>query len=483
MADGKADHAVAERARTALDRLVSLRESDIAGAASEDLVKRWGGVYYDKSQDEYGVGAALSNLQAAAFKEFGGTNALYPATWPSVATMQAELIAFVVKLLGGVPGSACGMLASGGTESVLLAALAHREEAYARGVARPEIIASSTAHPAIHKAAFYFGMELKLVHPEPGTLRLRREDVEPLCSASTALIYASAPSFAHGVVDDVRGLAKLAASHGCGLHVDNCLGGILLQHMHRAGLLRKGGDAEAAAEALRLPGVTSVSVDLHKYGYCSKGVSAVVFHDAALRRRVVHPVVAVSGNAVSGGNYATPTLQGSRGGGPIAAAWATVRCMAGDGYLAAARRLHHAFETMHRGLAEVPGIEPVGDGELCILAFRSLAFPEQALAKAMRARGWNLSASENPRCLGICVGEQHCSAAGSFLADLRAAALECAAPAAGAGIEEGDREPAAAAGPYAAAEAGATEDKMRLRLLQSVERGLDECSGPPESKL
>lgn len=479
MTDGKADTSVGERARKALERLLSFRDSDVLGASKEDLVKRWGGIYYDKVKDEYGVGSALSALQESAMKEFGGTNALYPAIWPSVATMHAELIAFVVKLLGGTSDSGCGVLVSGGTESVLLAALAHREEAYARGVARPQIIASSTAHPAIHKAAFYFGMDLKLVHPEPRTLRLRREDVEPHCNPSTALIYASAPSFSHGVVDDVRGLAGLAASRGCGLHVDNCLGGILLQSLHRAGLLRKGGDAEAAAEALRVPGVTSVSMDLHKYGYCSKGVSVVVFQNATLRRRTLHPVVAVPGNSVSGGNYVTPSLQGSRGGGPIAAAWATVRCMAGDGYLAAARRLHDAFVTMRDGLATVPDLELVGDAELCILAFRSLSFSDQALANAMRSRGWNLSASENPGCLGICLGEQHSSTAATFVADIRAAAAECAAPGA-AGLEQ---HAAAPSGPYAAAQMEATEEKMRELLVQFVEGFLDSGSWPPDSKL
>lgn len=480
MSDHGIDKTAAQRMRVALENLLVLRDADVAGASADDLVKRWGGIYYEKQHDQHGVGAALSELQAAAFKEFGSTNALYPATWPSVATMQAELIAYVVKLVGGEPGTkGCGMLASGGTESILLAVLAHREEAFARGVVRPEILASSTAHPAVFKAAFYFGMELKLVQPDPVTLRLRREDVEPLCGPSTALIYCSAPSFAHGVVDDVRGLSELAQAHGCGLHIDNCLGGVLLQHLYHAGLLERGGHAEAAAEALRLPGVTSISMDLHKYGYCAKGASCVIFRDAALRRRVIHPIVAVPGNGVSGGNYVTPTLQGSRGGGPIAAAWATVRCMAGEGYLAAAHRMHRAFAVMREGLENAPGLEAVGDGELCILAFRSTgAFSERALATAMRGRGWGLSASENPSCLGICLGEQHVSTAAAFAADLYAAAAECAA----AGQADG-ADDEAPAGPYAAAEAGATAEKMRSRLMQFAEKSLDNRAGPPASKL
>ena len=197
-------------ADAALAALRALRANDERGAHP------WGGIYSANSD----LGTTLSELQAAAFKELGSSNALYPGVWPSVATMQAELLAWCLRLLNGEGTPSCGLLTSGGTESILLSVLAHREEARARGIERPQIIASSTCHGAAHKAAFYFGLDLTIVEPDPATQRLTRADVERALTPRTCLVYTSAPSFPHGVVDDVRGIGALARERGFGMHVD-----------------------------------------------------------------------------------------------------------------------------------------------------------------------------------------------------------------------------------------------------------------------
>ena len=307
-------------------------------------------------------------------------------------------------------GDACGILTSGGTESILISLLAHREEAVARGIAEPEVVCSSTAHGAVAKAGFYFKLKVVLVHPDPVTMRLTRAAVAKVCTPSTCCIFASAPSFPHGVVDDLRGLGSLALELGCGLHMDNCLGGVLLQHLQQEGKLKPGGHAAAAAQlGLQLPGLTAISMDVHKYGYASKGASVVLFASPELRRRSFKPVGPVPGGQYTGGPYITPTLQGARGGGAIAAAWVTVAAMGNAEYRAAATRLHTAFETVQAAVKNTPGVELVGDAELAVIAMRpcgSAAAEGQigvtVFAEGMKSRGWAFFSGLNPFA-GTCV--------------------------------------------------------------------------------
>ena len=192
---------------------------------------------------------------------------------------------------------AAGLLASGGTEAVLLAALAYREQGRKRGITRPQIVCGVSAHPAIVKACSYFGIELVKVALDPTTMRLTARNVRPFLTRRTVAIYASAPCFSFGAVDEIEELGKLAKSRGVGLHVDCCLGGVLLSFMQREGLFKPPWD-------FVVPGVTTISVDLHKYGYASKGASVTAFRDPALRRLTYVP----SADGCEG-LYVTPTLQ------------------------------------------------------------------------------------------------------------------------------------------------------------------------------
>jgi hypothetical protein len=290
--------AVGIDAETVLETVKDLHRSDPYESPDG---KSWGGVYHDHNHHP-----KLQDLQANVWRDYNASNALYPGSWPSLQKYEAELVRMVIDLLNG-DENACGLLASGGTESILMAALGYRELAKQRGIENPEILCGATAHGAIHKACHYFGIKLKVLPIDPVTMQLTASIVAQNLTKETIAIYASAPNFAHGVIDDITGLGILAEQHGVGLHVDNCLGGILLSFM------RQNGELRTKPFDFQIPGVSSMSCDIHKYGYASKGASVVAFRSKELRRLTWYPVV-----NISGGFYVTPTLQGARNGANIA---------------------------------------------------------------------------------------------------------------------------------------------------------------------
>ena len=263
----------------------------VSAEAAKATQKRWAGIYHRS-------GGSLAAMQGRVWSQYVDTNALYPGVFPSLRKFEAEIVAMTLSIVHGREVGACGLLASGGTEAVLLAALAYRETGRARGIEAPQILCGLSAHPAIVKACHYFGIELTKLPLDPETMSLRASAVRPHIEAGrTVAIYASAPSFAHGVIDDIEGLGALALEHGIGLHVDNCLGGFLLSFMAREGMLPTPFD-------FAVDGVTSMSIDVHKYGCAPKGVSVCAFRDPTLRRSTYVP-------CADGceGLYVTPTLQ------------------------------------------------------------------------------------------------------------------------------------------------------------------------------
>jgi sphinganine-1-phosphate aldolase len=254
--------------------------------------------------------------------------------------MEREVVAMTAALLGGGPlgrASVCGCLTSGGSESILTAIRATRdffaaervrariERALAvrvacanlsllrQGITAPEMVVAVSAHAAVHKAAAYFGVRLVRVPVEAGSLRIDVAAARRALTPNTILLYASAPGFPHGVIDDVAALAALARAHGCGLHVDACLGGFVLPFAAAAGR------APLPPFDFRVAGVTSMSADTHKFGLAQKGSSVLLYANAALRR---YQYTAVTD--WSGGLYISPSAAGSRPGGLIAQTWASL---------------------------------------------------------------------------------------------------------------------------------------------------------------
>ncbi|WP_435972380.1 pyridoxal phosphate-dependent decarboxylase family protein [Streptomyces sp. Qhu_M48] len=301
----------------------------------------------------------LDELAAAAYTAFATVNGLDPTVFPSVARLENDVVGAVAALLGA-PG-AQGTFTSGGTESILLAVKTARDHARAeRGITAPQLVLPSTAHAAFHKAAHYLGVETVVVPVDPGTFRADATAIAAAITDRTALVVASAPSYAHGVIDPVARIAAAAAARGVLCHVDACIGGWILPHLRRAGRKVEPFD-------LSVPGVTSLSVDLHKYGYADKGASVVLYRDAALR---LHQYFAHAG--WPGYPVVNPTVQGTKPGGLLAQAWAVLRHVGDDGYTALAGRVAEASDRLLAGLRALPGVRVLGDPAAGLVAFTVL---------------------------------------------------------------------------------------------------------------
>lgn len=282
------------------ERLVSLREHDLPTHGGRTLA-----YVYDSGRAEVDL------VAREALAAYGGSNGLDPTAFPSLAAMEREVVGFAAGLLDAPAGYA-GTVTSGGTESCLLAVLAARD---ARPeVARPRIVAPTTIHAAFHKAAHLFGLELTLVDVDPATYRADPAAMAAALTDRTVLVAASAPSYAHGVVDPIEEIAAVAAERGIRCHVDACIGGFVLPFL------------DAPPWSFVVPGVTSVSADLHKYGYAPKGASLLLHRSMALRHTQFWATADWPGYGV-----VNSTLQSTKSGGPLAAAWATVSMLGRQG--------------------------------------------------------------------------------------------------------------------------------------------------------
>lgn len=390
-----------------LARTERLRKSD---TFFEQHGKQWGGIYHHAESE-------LTTLQGKVWADYNTSNALYPQCFQSLRRYEAELISMTIGVVHGHEAGCVGLLTSGGTESVLIAALSYREYGRkVRGITHPQIICGLSAHPAIVKACHYFGIELVKAPLDPKTMQLRASAVKPLLTSRTVAIYASAPSFSFGCVDAIEELGALAQSHGCGLHVDNCLGGYLLSFMSREGRFARKWD-------FAVPGVTTMSIDLHKYGYASKGVSVVAFRDPELRSLTYVP----SADGCEG-LYVTPTLQGSRGGAVMAVAWATLVHTGEAGYRRSANEITDATEALKAAISKIPNLELCGDPTCAVVPICGKNGTNvYALSSLMDKRGWGCFTGQKPATLAIPVGEHTPDHLQKLISDLKESAAYLAA--------------------------------------------------------
>lgn len=351
------------------------------------------------------VAALLKEVYTMFFSE----NGLNPSAFPSLRKFETEVVAMSAALLGG-DGDVAGNMTSGGTESILLAVRTAREWARAHRpeVTRPEMLLPVTAHPAFEKAAHYFDVRPVYVPVRPDF----RADVTATAAAVTAqtvLVVASAPSYPHGVVDPVAELAGIAAEAGILCHVDACVGGYMLPFVRQLGYPVPEFD-------FQVPGVTSMSADLHKYGYAAKGASVILYRDARLRR---HQYFAAT--EWPGGIYASPTMTGTRPGGAIAAAWAVMNYLGQEGYLAIAEEVMQTTLKIQTGIAAIPGLTVLSNPEMSVFAIASEGPNIYEVGDEMSARGWHLDRQQFPPSLHLTVHAGHSHAVDEFLADLEAA--------------------------------------------------------------
>ncbi|HEY3143022.1 MAG TPA: aminotransferase class V-fold PLP-dependent enzyme [Acidimicrobiales bacterium] len=351
---------------------------------------------------------ALERLQEAVALAYLHENYLNPFAFPSLLRMERDVVAMTADLLHG--NAKAGRLSSGGTESIFLIVQAARDHARTeRGIAEPNIVIPETAHPAFAKACHYLDVtEVRVPVATDG-----RADVAATTEAidtDTALVVGSAPCYPFGVVDPIEDLAALAAGRGVLCHVDACLGGWLLPFLERLGEPIPPWD-------FRVDGVTSISADIHKYGWCFKGASLLLHRDEAVQR---HQFFIFDG--WPGGLYGSATTAGTRPAAPIAAAWATIRYLGEDGYLRLADQVREAAQAIRGGVGAIDGLHITGDPVPGVLEIASTRLDMSAVGDVMDDRGWHLDRQQGG--LHAILSPSHVAVAAEFLTDLAAAVAE-----------------------------------------------------------
>ena len=358
----------------------------------------------------YYAGPEAIAVAEDAYRRFSGENALSTDAFPSLRIMQQDVLTMVGPWLGADKDSA-GFMTSGGTESILMVVKAARDQfAQTNGVTNPNVVLPTSAHAAFEKAFHYFGVESR--RAEVGTdWRADVAAMEQLIDDNTILLVASAPQYPQGVIDDVSSIAALALQYGINCHVDACMGGVTLAYLEKLGL-------PIPAWNLRVPGVTSISVDLHKYGYTSKGASVVMYRNKLLRAHQGF----FTDNWL-GGMYASSGMLGTKSGGSIASAWAVLRHLGDDGYTALTKQTRDACVQLADHIAAHPQLilRAYPDSTLiCFGAADPTALNVFAVADELRTRGWYVDRQSPPDSLHCTINAIHHDKIDAFIVDLDA---------------------------------------------------------------
>jgi glutamate/tyrosine decarboxylase-like PLP-dependent enzyme len=360
--------------------------------------KTWSLVYF--------AGEDILGVAKEAYTRFFSENGLNPMAFPSLRRFERDVVQMSLSMMNA-PDAAAGSMTSGGSESLLMAVKTAREWARKTRphVKEPEMLIPLSAHPALEKAAHYF--DVKAVHiPLDAEFRADAEAAKNLVNENTILIVGSAPAYPQGVIDPISALAALASSRGILCHVDACLGGFLLPFF--AGIGR-----EIPLFDFRVPGVTSISADIHKYGYAAKGASVVMYATRELRRYQYFSYA-----DWPGGLYASPSMTGTRPGGAIAAAWAVMNYLGQSGYERLARETMQTADALRKGINQIPGLRILGNPDASVFAFDSDRVDVYQLADLMEKKGYKLDRQQRPPCLHMMVTAAHSVIKDAFLADL-----------------------------------------------------------------
>lgn len=343
----------------------------------------------------YHGGEDLSKLQTEAIGTFAVSNPLHPDVFPGIRKMESEIVAMVLALFNG-PSDGAGLTTSGGTESILMACLAARHKGRTeRGIKEPEMIVPETAHAAFYKACNYFGIKVHRVPCPAPEYKVDIPSVRRLINRNTILLVGSAPNFPHGIVDNIPALSRLAVKYKLPLHVDCCLGSFCIAFLKKAGFPSPYDD-EGGFD-FRQPGVTSISVDTHKYGFAPKGNSVLLYRNKTYRnyQYFIYPEWV-------GGVYASPSIAGSRSGALIAGCWVSLMTIGEAGYTASCHQIMGAAKQFEAAIREDPilsaNLEIIGHPEVSVVAFASknVGIDTYDVADAMSAKGWHLNALQDP---------------------------------------------------------------------------------------
>ncbi|MFZ5855457.1 MAG: pyridoxal phosphate-dependent decarboxylase family protein [Chloroflexota bacterium] len=360
----------------------------------------------------YNPGDENAQVIRDAFILYLTENGLDPTVFPSLLKLETEVVRMVANLLRG-DEHVVGNVTSGGTESIMLAVKTARDRARAEHpeITQPEMVLPRTAHAAFHKAAHYLNVKPVLVEINPTTFEVSVDDMRAAITANTILLVASAPNYSQGVIDPIEEIGKLAQERNLLFHVDGCVGGIHLSFMRKMGYDLPNFD-------FTIPGVTSISADLHKYGYAAKGASVVMYRDREIRK---YQIFACSDT--TGYTLINPTMLSSKSGGPMAGAWALMNFLGEEGYTRVVREVQDAAKTLIEGINAMDEFQVLGDPAMCMFSFKSDAINVFQLADEMNKRGWYIQGQFAtvgvPRNLHISVNRGNAQNAETFLRDLR----------------------------------------------------------------
>jgi sphinganine-1-phosphate aldolase len=361
----------------------------------------------------YNPGDETAELVRQAYLMFLTENGLDPSVFPSMLKLETEVVRMVATLLRG-DENVVGHLTTGGTESIMLAVKTARDKARTEHpeITRPEMVLSRTVHAAFHKAAHYLGLKTVVTGLDPLTFRTDVEAMRAAITPNTILLVASAPSYSQGVIDPIAAIGKLAQERGLLFHVDACVGGLHLSFMRKLG-------SELPDFDFTVPGVTSISVDLHKYGYAAKGASVILYRDKSLRRYQIFACTDTTAYTLI-----NPTVLSSKSGGPMAGAWAILNFLGDEGYMRMIQTVQDATQRLIGGINAIPGLRVLGRPDMCMFSFAADSINVYQLADEMHKRGWYLqgqfSTPQTPRSLHISVNYGTVHQVDAMLADLRA---------------------------------------------------------------
>jgi glutamate/tyrosine decarboxylase-like PLP-dependent enzyme len=380
-----------------LDRLAEMRIGDLDWRSGRAF-----SLVYNPGDDEH---EQLLEQVATIFQH---ENALNPLAYPSLMEMELNLVAMAAELFGTAPNA--GSISSGGTESIFLALQVARDHARAeRDIAEPKVITAITAHPAFAKAAHYLDIEQVFV-PVRDDGRMDTDALAAAIDDRTGLVVGSAPCYPYGVIDDIETIAGLAAANGSLCHVDACLGGWLLPWYEQIG-------EPVPPWNFAVEGVTSISADVHKYGYTFKGLSTITY-----KTRELVKLQQFWYDTWPGGLYASGTTAGTRAAPPIAGAWAAIHHLGAEGYRAKATQVRDAGRAFTAGIEGIDRLEITHRPDIPVFEFTARDGSILAIADGMDRRGWHLDRQQGG--LHLMLSPAHLAVADQFIADLTEAVAE-----------------------------------------------------------
>lgn len=360
----------------------------------------------------YNPGEDPAEVTREAYFSYLTENGLDPSVFPSMLKLETDVVRMVITLLRG-DANAVGHLTTGGTESIMLAVKTARDKARAERphITQPEMVLPKTAHAAFHKAAHYLSVKPVLVDINPTTFKVRAEDMAKAITENTVLLVASAPSYSQGVIDPIADIGVVAQKHNLLFHVDGCVGGLHLSFMRKLGY-------EIPDFDFTVPGVTSISTDLHKYGYAAKGCSVIMYRSKEIRK---HQIFACTDTTAY--TLINPTMLSTKSGGPMAGAWAILNFLGEEGYMRIIKEVQDATEKLIDGINAIPGLRVLGKPAMCMFSFASNEINVYQLGDEMNKRGWYIqgqfSTPLTPRNLHISVNHGTIHNVDALINDLR----------------------------------------------------------------